>query len=106
MVWQQQGKRGRTLVEEEGKTRLFIARGRKSNMTKPALVDFIVKKAGTPQHLIDNVEIHDTYSFITVPFAEAEILLEKFRKSAGKRSLVVKAKPAMSERKGRKRRYK
>ena len=99
----QERRRGRTLVEEEGRTRLFVARGRKNKTTKRDLVEFIVRKAGTPQHLIDNVEIRDTYSFITVPFAEAEAILEKFRAFPGRRALVVKAKPQGPD--PRKRRY-
>lgn len=84
----------RSLVEEEGKTRLFIARGRSTNTTKRDLIDFIVQRAGTPQHLIDNVELHNTFSFITVPFAEAENILKKFQSNKpGKRSLVTNAKP-------------
>lgn len=84
-------KRGKTLVEEGGKTRLFIAKGKDDNISKKGLVDFIVKKAGTPPNLIEKIVIHDRYSFVTVPFAEAEQILAKFKK-AGKRSIVVKAK--------------
>ena len=84
-------KRGRTLVEEEGKTRLIIAKGRSQKMTKKKLVDFIVKKAGTSQRLIENIEINKDFSFITVPFAEAEIILRKFRKKkVAKRPVVLK----------------
>jgi ATP-dependent RNA helicase DeaD len=89
-----QKKRGRTLIEEEGKTRLFIAKGKNSNTTKKNLVDFILKKANTPQDLIENIEIYNNFSFITVPFAEAEVILNKFRKvRVGKRAVVVKARP-------------
>jgi len=86
-------KRGRTLVEEEGKTRLFIAKGKADETTKKKLVEFVVKKAGTPKALIDNIEIHENFSFITVPFTEAEIILKKFRKiRVGKKTVVEKAK--------------
>ncbi len=85
--------RGRSLVEEEGKTRLFIAKGKDNNMTKRKLIDFIVDKAGTKQSLIDNVEVLKEFSFITVPFAEAEIILKKFRNiKSGNRAVIVKAK--------------
>jgi len=75
-------------------TRLFIAKGKDKKLTKRTLVDYIVKKAGTPQQLIDQVEVHETFSFITVPFAEAEFILKKFRKAKkpGQRSIVIKAK--------------
>jgi ATP-dependent RNA helicase DeaD len=87
--------RGRSLVEEEGMTRLFIAKGKDKKLTKRSLVEYIVKKAGTPQQLIDQVEVHQTFSLITVPFAEAEFILKKFRKAQkpGRKSIVVKAKP-------------
>ena len=89
------GSRGRSLVEEEGKTRLFIAKGKEDDMTRKKLVDFIVKKAGTQQSMIDNVEVLKDFSFITVPFAEAEIILKKFKNmKTGNRAVVVKAKAA------------
>ncbi len=85
--------RGKTPVEAKGKTRLFIAKGRKNKITKRQLVDFIVHKAGTPSRLIDRVELYETFSFITVPFAEAEIILQKFKSAGrGKRPIVAKAK--------------
>ncbi len=85
--------RGRSLVEEEGKTRLFIAKGKESGMTKKKLVSFIVDKAGTKQSLIDNVEVLKEFSFITVPFTEAEIILKKFRNvKSGNKSIIVKAR--------------
>jgi ATP-dependent RNA helicase DeaD len=43
-------------------------------------------------HLIDNVEVLDNFSFISVPFKEAELILDVFRKqAAGEKPLVVKA---------------
>lgn len=88
-------KRGRTLVEEEGKTRLFIAKGKTSDTTRDILIDFIVDKAGTAKNLIENIEIYDNFSFITVPFAEAEQILKKFKKvRPGRRAIVEKAKAA------------
>jgi ATP-dependent RNA helicase DeaD len=84
---------GRALVEEEGQTRLFIAKGKKDGMTKKSLVEFIVKKAGVQSRIIDRVEVFDNFSFISAPFTDAERILERFKKqSQGKKSLVVKAK--------------
>ena len=68
-------------IENEGRTRLFIAKGKSSNMTKKSLVSFIVDKAGTKPHLIQEVEVFDNFSFVTVPFVEAEIIIDKFRKN-------------------------
>ncbi|MFC2062310.1 DEAD/DEAH box helicase [Elusimicrobiota bacterium] len=90
--------RGKTAVETEGTTRLFIARGKKDKLTKRDLVDFIVNKAGTPAKLIDQVQLCDSFSFITVPFAEAEIILQKFKSGDdGKRPVVEKANTKKSK---------
>ena len=91
--------RGKTVVETAGKTRLFIAKGKKDKITKRKIVDFIVNKAGTPAELIEQVELYEKFSFVTVPFAEAEIILQKFKiESKGKRSVVEKAKFGKSKR--------
>ncbi len=83
----------------QGKARLFVARGRKDRMTKRKLVEFIMKRAGVENHKIDNVQVFDTYSFITVPLREAEHILNSFRKeNRGKRPFVEVASKAMSRR--------
>lgn len=76
-----------------GKTRLFVSKGKKHNMTKRKLVEFIIRKANTDERKIDDVQVFDTFSFITVPFTEAEIILKCFKKSKkGDRSVVERAK--------------
>ncbi|MFP4165062.1 MAG: DEAD/DEAH box helicase [Chitinispirillaceae bacterium] len=77
----------------EGKTRLFIAMGRNNKTTKKLLVDFIVKEAGISKKLIEGIEIHDRFSFVTVPFAEAEEILAKFKNRRGRQAVVTRAKP-------------
>lgn len=87
--------KGKAHVGEQGKTRLFIARGKNTKTTKENLLTFIEKKAGTARSMIENIEIQDTCSFITVPCSEAEFILKKFKKSkAGKESVVKVARPA------------
>jgi ATP-dependent RNA helicase DeaD len=61
-------------------------------MSKRSIVNFIVEKAKTRETKISNVEVFDSYSFITVPFQEAEFILRTFkREKFGKRPMVVKA---------------
>jgi ATP-dependent RNA helicase DeaD len=73
-------------------TRLFIAKGKNDGMSKRSIVNFIVEKAKTRETKISNVEVFDSYSFITVPFQEAEFILRTFkREKFGKRPMVVKA---------------
>ncbi|SHH52940.1 DEAD/DEAH box helicase [Thermosipho atlanticus] len=71
--------------------RLFIAKGKNSGMTKRNLTDFIVQNTGIDKKVIRNVTILDKFSFITVPYKEAEIILSVF-KTKGRKSIVSKAK--------------
>lgn len=80
-------------IEKTGRARLFIALGKKDKMMPRKLVDLISKKAKISQSRIKNVEIYENFSFITVPFIEAERIIEIFKKEKkGKKPLVEKAK--------------
>ncbi|MGB0522781.1 MAG: DEAD/DEAH box helicase [Flammeovirgaceae bacterium] len=74
--------------------RLFVALGKKDGMTKRKLVDFIEQETNVPTSLIQQVEVIDAFSFISVPFPEAETILKVFRskKGRGQKSLIEKAK--------------
>ncbi len=77
----------------KGKTRLFVAKGKKDKMSKRDLVNFIRKKTKVEGHKIDDVQVQDSFSFITVPFKEAEQILKCFKQAnKGKRPLVEMAK--------------
>ncbi len=79
----------------QGKTRLFIARGKKDDMNKRKLVSFIKDKANVEDRSIDDVQVFDKFSFITVPFKEAEHIIECFKKdNNGRRPLVEMANKA------------
>jgi len=77
-----------------GQTRLFIARGRKNGMTPKKLVKFITENTQIQSKKIKDIVIQEDFSFINVPFKEAEIILRSFkRRKNGKRPIVEKAKP-------------
>jgi len=79
--------------ESEGQARLFVAMGKKDDLTPKKLVDFIMKNTGVRNSLIDKVEVMDSFSFISVPLKEAEIILGSFKSaSRNKKPLIVKAK--------------
>lgn len=81
-------------VDRQGTTRLFIAMGEKDRMTKKKLVEMICSETGIPSSKIKDVSLFEKFSFITVPFEEAEIIIEVFqRRSKGRRSIIEKAKP-------------
>ena len=52
-----------------------------------------------PNKDIDNIEIYENFSFITVPFIKAEIILKKFRNVKNRNKIVVEK--AKTTRKGR-----
>ncbi len=82
------------LVDKKGKTRLFVAQGRANGMTPQKMVNMIHQATGVWKNAIQEVQILDTFSFITVPFREAGVILDVFKKQGrGKKPLVVKAKP-------------
>lgn len=85
-------------LEKSGKVRLFIALGRKNAMTPKKLVEYVIKKSKVDDRKIKNVEVFENFSFMSVPFTEAEMILEAFQKEKnGKKPLVEKAKDKSSE---------
>ncbi|WP_300356571.1 DEAD/DEAH box helicase [Fusobacterium sp.] len=80
-------------VDNTGKTRLFIALGRVDKITPKKLVEFIVKESSIDSSRIKGVEVYENFSFMSVPFAEAEVILDIFKKvRKGRKPLVEKAK--------------
>ncbi|MDR1316737.1 MAG: DEAD/DEAH box helicase [Spirochaetales bacterium] len=76
-------------VDRTGKSRINIRLGRKDGATKRLLADMIEQEAGVASRDIQNIEIFDTYSFLTVPFHAAEKIVKIFRsQTKGKTPLV------------------
>lgn len=68
-------------VVERGsnKTRLFVTEGKADGLDRESLLD-LVEKCNINTSLVSDISILDTFSFISLPFKEAEILLEEFKK--------------------------
>lgn len=81
-------------VERKGTTRLFIAFGKLDKMTKKRLVEMITHRTGVENRDIKDVTVLDKFSFVTVPFEEAELIIEEFNKERkkGEKPLVTQAK--------------
>jgi ATP-dependent RNA helicase DeaD len=77
-------------VDRTGKSRLNIRLGRKDGATKRLLADMIEREAGVPFKDVQNIEVFDTYSFLTVPFHAAEKILKVFRAQTSGNSPLVK----------------
>ncbi|MGL5099368.1 MAG: DbpA RNA binding domain-containing protein, partial [Fusobacteriaceae bacterium] len=76
-----------------GKVRLFVALGKKDGITLKKLLNTISTKANVNENKIRNVELYENFSFVSVPFKEAEQIIESFEiERAGKKPLVEKAK--------------
>ncbi|HIE64537.1 MAG: DEAD/DEAH box helicase [Nitrospira sp.] len=72
------GSRGRQL-DQEGKTRLFVALGKKDKMTARKLVEIISSRVSIKSNLISDIQVMDKFSFITVPFEKAEKIVRSFK---------------------------
>lgn len=84
-----------------GTSRLFIAMGKKDGHTRRSIVELIKDKAKTHDKKINDVQIFENYSFITVPFQEAEIILNRFRRETrGNKPIVELAGEKGGERSG------
>jgi ATP-dependent RNA helicase DeaD len=78
-----------TYVDRKGKTRLFIGMGKVDGMTPDKLCEFIQEETGDSELKIRDAEIFPHFSFVTVPFAQAEALLEIFKnKMRGRKPFV------------------
>lgn len=81
----------RSYVDRKGTARLFVARGKSDGMDPRKLAEYIQSESGVAQHKIDDIKVLDNFSFIAVPFEDAEKILRSFQKNGG-RSIVSHAK--------------
>ncbi len=84
------GAKGRQL-DREGKARLFVALGKKDNINAKKLVELITNKTSVKPRDIRDIQIMDKFSFINVPFEEAEKIVVSF-KEKGQKPLIAHAK--------------
>jgi ATP-dependent RNA helicase DeaD len=79
---------------DRGKARMFLALGKKDDLTPHALLDLLKKKAKVPGEKVTGIHINDSYSFFNVTPNEADVILDKLNsKDKKKRPLVERAKP-------------
>ncbi len=81
----------RSYVDRKGTARLFVARGKADGMDPRKLAEFIQAETGVSQSKIEDIKVLDAFSFIAVPFEDAEKILHSFQ-NAGGRSIVSHAK--------------
>lgn len=80
-------------VDRRGTARIFIAVGRRDGYTPRSIVDLVQKNSGLSGGKINDVKILDEFSFVTIPFEEAERVTKALNKlSQNERPLAEIAK--------------
>ncbi len=64
-------------VDRRGTARLFLSIGRYDGYDPRKLVQLLKRECGLSDSHIDRIEIRDSYSFVTVPFTEAQTIIKK-----------------------------
>lgn len=82
--------KGRQL-DREGKARLFVALGKKDKMSAKKLINLVLSRVDIKPAQISDIQIMDSFSFITVPFEKAEKIVHHF-KEKGQRPLISHVK--------------
>ncbi len=76
-------------VDRKGTARLFLAVGRRDDYTARKLVDMLKFKCGLRDKYINDVQISDNFSFVSVPFHDAEEIVRKLnRLNRGRRPIA------------------
>jgi ATP-dependent RNA helicase DeaD len=70
--------------ENNSTVRLFVALGSSKGLDKKRLVEYISEKTGIEPKNINNVRVFETYSFIDVNEADADIIMRTLNKNTGK----------------------
>lgn len=88
-------------IDTTGNTRLFIALGKAKGYDVPKLVEFLKAECSLKDSQISDIRLLDEFSFVSVPFLDAEAIIKLFaRKKIGGRSLVSKAKEKTDDARG------
>ncbi len=85
-------------IDLKGKTRLFVRGGKGDGLTIIKLIDIIKNKCNIDGRKIQDIQLFDKFSFISLPFNEAEKVLAYFGSTrGGSRLVIVKAKKKRSK---------
>jgi ATP-dependent RNA helicase DeaD len=81
------------VVDKKGKTRLFVTQGRKDGLTPKRLLTFLDENCQIPSRKVWDIQIMETFAFVSLPFQEAEKVLSMFNRKGKDGGLVfTKAK--------------
>jgi ATP-dependent RNA helicase DeaD len=86
-------------IDKKGTSRLFVSLGKRDGLSARSLIKMITNATNVKAGNIDDVKIMESFSFLTVTFGDAEIILKYFNSKEGKKKAIVqianesKAKP-------------
>ena len=81
------------VVDKKGKTRLFVTQGRKDGLTPKRLLNFLDENCRIPSRKVWDIQIMETFAFVSLPFQEAEKVLSMFNRKVKDGGIVfTKAK--------------
>ncbi|NOS35362.1 MAG: DEAD/DEAH box helicase [Deltaproteobacteria bacterium] len=78
-------------VDQHGKTRLFVALGKKDKFNPKKLIELVSSRVAIKAKELSDIQVMDKFSFITVPFEKAEKIVVSF-KEKGQRPLITHVK--------------
>jgi ATP-dependent RNA helicase DeaD len=80
------------MEKDRGAVRLFVSFGKKDGITPRKLLKLINNETRIPAAKISGIKIMDSYSFLSAPLEEAEIIVNAFKtKKSGKKPVIEMA---------------
>ncbi len=76
-------------VDKKGTSRLFVSLGRKDGISTRSLIKMITNETTVRAGSIDDVKVMESFSFMTVPFEDAELILKSFNNKEGERKTII-----------------
>ncbi len=76
-------------VDRKGTSRLFVSLGIKDGISTRSLIKMITNETTVKAGSINDVKVMDSFSFLTVPFEDAELILKSFNNKEGERKTIV-----------------
>jgi len=81
----------RKQLDQHGKVRLFVALGKKDKIDARKLVELVMRKVKIKSQHIRDIQILEKFSFMSVPFENAEEIISGF-KEKGRKPLIAHVK--------------
>jgi ATP-dependent RNA helicase DeaD len=77
-------------LDNHGKARLFVALGKKDKLSPKKLINLITGRIHIRPRKINDIQIMEKFSFVTLPFDKAEKIVDSFKKR-GERPIFTHA---------------